>query len=139
MVVETETKRLVIKFSTVISTRTLPLYVGTLESTRRIRIGTKLDQAGRAVAQGRALPDAEITAGTPIPGLVPMPTLAMAPIPSEVTLDTNGQIVISDTTLNPGYPFFIPGVAGQRAPTPPLDFAIGETFDESGNSKGEAS
>ena len=24
---------------------------------------------------------------------------------------------------NPGYPFFIPGIAGQRAPHPPLDFA----------------
>src|ERR1043165_9537874 len=24
---------------------------------------------------------------------------------------------------NPGYPFFVPGVAGQRAPHPPLDFA----------------
>ena len=81
----------------------------------------------------RALPDGEISAGSPMPALVPMPTLAMAPMPSPVFID-NGQIVFgtpgagADPTginvkTNPGYPFFIPGVAGARAPHPPLDFA----------------
>lgn len=72
----------------------------------------------------RALPDAEITSGTPIPALVPIPTIAMAPVPGVVSLDKSGQVVVKDTTLNPGYPFFIPGVAGSRPPHPPLDFAV---------------
>jgi manganese oxidase len=81
----------------------------------------------------RALPDGEIAAGSPNVALVPMPTLAMAPMPSPVFID-NGQIVFgtpgpgadplgTKVTSNPGYPFFIPGVAGARAPHPPLDFA----------------
>ena len=44
--------------------------------------GTKLDSYGVPVADwNRALPDGEIANGTPIPAVVPMPTLAMAPIP----------------------------------------------------------
>jgi manganese oxidase len=80
----------------------------------------------------RALPDGEISAGTPTPALVPMPTLPMAPMPSAVFIE-NGQIVFGTTvtpdptgvnvTANPGFPFFIPGVAGARAPHPPMDFA----------------
>jgi len=80
----------------------------------------------------RALPDAEITTGTPIPALVPMPTLAMAPVPGAVAIDKSGQVVVLDPTLNPGFPFFIPGVAGRRPPHPPLDFAIDTTFDSKG-------
>jgi hypothetical protein len=92
----------------------------------------------------RALPDGEIAAGTPIPALVPLPTLGMAPLPSKVKLVDNGTrtfvqpeatptaeagtMMFSDPngTLaykNPGYPFFVPGIAGHRAPHPPLDFA----------------
>jgi len=80
----------------------------------------------------RALPDGEIVAGTPMPAIVPMPTIPMAPLPSAVFI-SNGQIVYGTTvtpdptgqnvTENPGFPFFIPGVAGARAPHPPLDFA----------------
>ena len=87
----------------------------------------------------RALPDGEIDAGSPTPAVVPMPTLAMAPMPSAVFID-KGQIVYGtpgspdpegkNVTVNPGFPFFIPGVAGARAPHPPLDFAR----DASGNS-----
>jgi hypothetical protein len=36
----------------------------------------------------------------------------------------NGQFVITPVMENPGYPYFIPGVAGLRAPHPPLDFAV---------------
>jgi hypothetical protein len=68
--------------------------------------GTQLDAQGRVASGARALPDGEITAGTPIPGLVPLPTYALAPQP---------------TATRPGYPFFIPGVAGHRPPKPPLD------------------
>ena len=49
--------------------------------------------------------------GTPIPAVVPLPKQAMPPLP---TYGENGM---------PGYPFYIPGLAGHRAPQPPLDFA----------------
>lgn len=74
--------------------------------------GTVLNSSGIPVAGARALPDGEIIAGTPIPGLVPLPTIAMAPMP---------------TAAVPGYPFFNPAVAGHRSPHPPLD-----TIDDGG-------
>jgi hypothetical protein len=94
--------------------------------------GTLLDTAGRPQPGARALPDGEIVLGTPIPALVPLPTLAMAPMPAQVKLVDNGrraevqpeQVVNGKSVYkNPGYPFFVPGVAGHRAPHPPLDFA----------------
>ncbi|MCL6527536.1 MAG: hypothetical protein K6T57_11715 [Thermaceae bacterium] len=48
--------------------------------------------------------------GTPIPALVPLPEQALPPLP---TYGPEGF---------PGYPFYIPGRAGHRAPQPPLDF-----------------
>ena len=68
--------------------------------------GTVLNSNGIPVAGSRALPDGEILAGTPTPALVPLPTMAMAPMPTAAT---------------PGYPFFVPAVAGHRPPKPPLD------------------
>jgi manganese oxidase len=95
-------------------------------------VGSELDANGIPVTGTRALPDGEIKAGTPTPAVIPMPTLAMAPMPSSVFIE-NGQIVYgtpaakdptgASVTANPGFPFFIPGVAGARAPHPPLDFA----------------
>jgi hypothetical protein len=82
--------------------------------------GTVVDGAGRPTAGSRALPDGEIAAGTPIPGLVPLPTLAMAPMPGAQVSIVNGQPQVTGTG-NPGYPFFVPGVAGHRPPHPPLD------------------
>jgi hypothetical protein len=101
--------------------------------------GTELDpKTGKPVLGTRALPDGEIPSGTPIPALVPMPTLVEAPMPSPVFIQ-NGQVVYgtpaspdtngSKVTQNPGYPFFIPGRAGQRAPNPPLDTAVNPAFD----------
>jgi hypothetical protein len=99
--------------------------------------GTELKE-GIPVPDARALPDGEIQAGTPIPALVPMPTIPMAPLPSDVYIK-NGQVAYGKPTdppdpldpkgekkvkENPGFPFFIPGVAGARAPHPPLDFAL---------------
>ncbi|AZI35476.1 hypothetical protein NT2_09_00340 [Caenibius tardaugens NBRC 16725] len=52
-----------------------------------------------------------VTGGTPIPALVPLPGMALAPQP---TYAANGM---------PGYPFYIPGKPGFRAPQPPLDMA----------------
>lgn len=91
----------------------------------------------------RALPDGEIATGTPIPALIPVPTIAMAPEPAKVKLvaaevpdasdptklATVGQVAQVDEAdlakkLNPGFPFYIPGVGGQRPPHPPLDFAL---------------
>jgi hypothetical protein len=110
--------------------------------------GTALDGNGRPLVGSRALPDGEIPAGTPIPGLVPMPRIAMAPMPDEiatiVAYDLDGPLVdgtdpnSSQWDLNgnttadfeedfpaagsfPGYPFYIPGLMGHRPPTPPLD------------------
>jgi manganese oxidase len=77
-----------------------------------LETGTMLDAAGRPAPGSRALPDGEIAAGTPIPAVVPLPTIAMATMP---------------TANFPGYPFFIPGVAGHRPPHPPLD-----TIDDGG-------
>jgi manganese oxidase len=74
--------------------------------------GTQLDGDGRPAQNARALPDGEITAGTPIPALVPLPTIAMAPMP---------------TAQFKGFPFYVPGVAGHRPPHPPLD-----TLDDGG-------
>lgn len=112
-----------------------------------LELGTELDEKGRPVAETdpstgkvvtvtRALPDDEIIVGTPIPGLVPLPGKSLAPPPTGVRL-VNGQIDVKFTTdqaetaskqgspfFNPGYPFFIPGIAGSRPPHPPLDFAL---------------
>jgi hypothetical protein len=68
--------------------------------------GTQLDANGRPTSTSRKLPDGEIAAGTPIPALVPIPTIAMPLMP---------------TASLPGYPFFVPAKAGHRPPTPPLD------------------
>ncbi|HEU4389421.1 MAG TPA: copper oxidase, partial [Blastocatellia bacterium] len=89
--------------------------------------GTALDATGKPAPGSRALPDGEIAAGTPIPGLIPMPTYAMAPNPQQQVSIVNGQVVygpiVAGTDGNPGYPFFIPGLAGHRPPGPPMDFA----------------
>jgi manganese oxidase len=93
--------------------------------------GTVLDSNGRPVTGARALPDGEIATGTPIPAVVPLPTLAMAPLPEKVaivaaTIPGGKQIGYQAQVLgpgNPGYPFFVPGIAGHRAPHPPLDLA----------------
>jgi hypothetical protein len=102
-------------------------------------MGTILDLNGRPASGpgNRALPDGEIAAGTPIPGVVPLPGKAMAPMPgAEVTIVAENpgtaavasQVQVSplpgETVLgNPGYPFFIPGITGHRPPTPPIDLA----------------
>ena len=107
---------------------------------------SNLPGGGGQVTTARALPDGEITTGTPIPAVVPLPTIPMAPLPAQVWL-TNGGTQVSVcgpvqgqnatgclpalatsnpnniVLSNPGYPFFIPGVAGHRAPHPPMDFA----------------
>jgi hypothetical protein len=74
-------------------------------------LGTKLDAYGRPANEygNRSLPDGEIAAGTPIPGVVPIPGYAMPPMPTEEFA---------------GYPFYLPGVAGHRPPTAPMDLLV---------------
>lgn len=99
-----------------------------------LELGTELDENGIAKPNSRALPDGEIKNGTAIPGVVPIPQLAMAPVPSKVHIE-DGNIVVDDVSRNPGYPFFIPGLAGSRAPNPPMDYAIGNTYNADGSIK----
>jgi hypothetical protein len=88
--------------------------------------GTALDANGRPTAGARALPDGEIAAGTPIPAMVPLPTIAMPLVPGANVSIVAGQAQVSGTG-NPGYPFFVPAQAGHRPPHPPLD-----TLDDGG-------
>ena len=84
--------------------------------------------------------------GTPIPAIVPLPTKPWrrmpAPVrladgrhrgrglpgrsdqPDELHLDPRPAAGGVGKYENPGYPFFIPGIAGSRPPHPPLDFAL---------------
>jgi|DewCreStandDraft_2_1066082.scaffolds.fasta_scaffold00032_205 hypothetical protein len=91
-----------------------------------LETGSVLDAEGRPVPGTRALPDGEIAAGTPIPAVVPLPTIAMPPLPGAQVAIVHGQAVITGDG-NPGFPFFVPGVAGHRPPHPPLD-----TVDDGG-------
>ena len=93
-----------------------------------LELGTPLDGHGRPMSGKRALPDGEIAAGTPIPAVVPLPTRAMAPLPAAVQI-VDGQVEFIGKG-NPGYPFFVPGKAGHRAPHPPLDFAVTDKGEE---------
>jgi hypothetical protein len=86
-----------------------------------LEVGTDLDAEGRPAAGARALPDGEIAVGTPIPGVVPLPGLPMAPVPQADVDIVAGNAVVTGAG-NPGFPFFIPGLAGHRPPHPPLDF-----------------
>jgi hypothetical protein len=100
--------------------------------------GTLMNGNVPAAGYARALPDAEILAGTPTPAIVPLPTIAEAPMPADVQLvqvtnpgppnnviGTKVEVKAGDNR-NPGYPFFVPGISGVRAPHPPLDFAVGD-------------
>ena len=85
--------------------------------------------AGRATGGrprgSRALPDSEIAAGTPIPAIVPIPMLAMAPLPGPVEINNaTGQVVaagdgdrqprLSVLRSRPGRPPAAPSAAGLR-------------------------
>lgn len=89
----------------------------------------------------RFLPDPEILDGTPSPAVVPIPQIPMAPMPGAKVDIVGGQVFIDGVRAlnwtpnplipaadqNPGYPYFIPGIAGSRPPHPPLD-----TIDDGG-------
>jgi manganese oxidase len=80
---------------------------GLLRSHDVFEVGTKLDDlTGLPVEGARTLPDGEIAAGGLIPAVVPIPG---EPLPLMPTEDF------------PGYPFYVEGRAGRRAPQPPMD------------------
>ena len=92
-----------------------------------LELGSPLDADGRPT--GRALPDGQIRAGTPIPAVVPLPDRAMPPMPGAVSIGADGQVTWDGDlpagpdgeAANPGFPFFVPGVAGSRPPQPPME------------------
>src|SRR6201988_1300096 len=87
----------------------------------------------------RALPDGEIAHGTPIPGLVPLPTIAMAPMPARVEIksvqetapdgqkDNRKDVATNGDDIGAGqrrgYRFFAPALGGQGPPPPPMSYA----------------
>jgi hypothetical protein len=92
---------------------------------------------GRPVVGARALVDGEVgkdlsgncigmCRGTPIPAVVPIPGLAMAPMPAgnpRVDPADPRKWIIDPlgSGQTPGFPFWIAGIGGHRPPTPPLD------------------
>lgn len=62
-------------------------------------------------------------AGTPVPAILPLPDQGLPPLPTYAQDPRVGQ---SEQYAMPGYPFYIPGEPGHRAPQPPLDFARDE-------------
>ncbi|MEL1264502.1 hypothetical protein [Pseudoxanthomonas putridarboris] len=60
-------------------------------------------------------------AGTPIPALVPLPGQALPPEPTYANSPPVLQADGSRAPVMPGYPFYIAGKAGYRAPQPPRD------------------
>jgi hypothetical protein len=100
--------------------------------------------SGLPAQKARALPDGEIIAGSPIPAVVPLPSKGLALMPAAVEIKprkgldgkTYGSTAdVLNPELNPGYPFWIAGVAnpagaanpkssmGSRPATPPLDMS----------------
>jgi hypothetical protein len=90
--------------------------------------GTRLAYDGKPAFGSRALPDAEILRGTPIPAIVPLPggkedhmaKYVMPPMPEAKAEIVNGQVQVTGEG-NPGFPFFVPALMGHRPPHPPLD------------------
>lgn len=62
-------------------------------------------------------------AGTPIPALVPLPGQAMPPAPTYANSPPVLREDGSTAPVMPGYPFYIAGKAGYRAPQAPRDLA----------------
>ncbi|WP_438022830.1 copper oxidase [Sorangium sp. So ce233] len=78
-----------------------------------------------AGTRDRRLPDGEIKDGTPTPAVVPIPELAMPPMPTYkptvVELPGGGKKAVPPM---PGYPFYIAAREGHRPPQPPLDLVV---------------
>ncbi|WP_437499726.1 copper oxidase [Sorangium sp. So ce1099] len=78
-----------------------------------------------AGTRDRFLPDGEIESGTPTPAVVPIPEIAMPPMPTyEPTLVALPDGRIKRRPPMPGYPFYIAAEEGHRPPQGPLDLAV---------------
>ncbi|WP_437870615.1 copper oxidase [Sorangium sp. So ce363] len=70
----------------------------------------------------RSLPDGELAAGTPTPAVVPIPGVALAPMPTyERTSVRMADGKTEERDPMPGYPFYVAAVAGHRPSQPPRD------------------
>lgn len=83
------------------------------------RVGT-FERHKLNLAEGVRKPLDTAETGTPIPAIVPLPDEPLPPLPTYPTAS-------ADKTAMPGYPFYIPGKPGHRAPQAPLDLAVNET------------
>ena len=129
---------------------------GTVLNPRVDTLGVRLPWALRDAPPAlgsRAYPDGEVRAalipgagtciedpnfdglctGSPVVGLVPVPLNPMAPAPAVAAVSQTDprRIVVTPNTItgqtNAGFPFYMPGLAGHRPPSPPLDIAVAAT------------
>ncbi|MCK8498371.1 copper oxidase [Myxococcus fulvus] len=74
-----------------------------------------------AGTKDRRLPDPEISGGTPNPAVIPIPQRAMPPMPTYVATTVTTPSGPMSRPAFPGFPFYIAGLPGRRAPQAPLD------------------
>ena len=123
--------------------------------------GQKPAAGSRALPDGEIVAGTPIPAVVPMPSKPMAPTPSPGTTVVEVDLDGSGPAQASsqvdvngdgtadveqdwlsglstaevDELDNPGYPFFIAGVAGHRPPTPPLDMTVGSSVVDGGLSR----
>ncbi|MBJ3777126.1 hypothetical protein [Acuticoccus mangrovi] len=103
------------------------LSVDLLKRDERGLVAPTMSRTGSVDSDGRYVENAP---GTPIPALIPLPGIA-APLLPTYTTDT-----VSREAAVLGYPFFIAGEAGHRAPQAPNDIARAQGTDGKDGSKG---
>ena len=59
--------------------------------------------------------------GTPTPAVVPMPGQGLMPNPTYAQAANPAELPAEGQPAMPGYPYYVPGEAGHRAPQPPMD------------------
>ena len=84
------------------------------------RYGTPTSGDGPALWKDKENGAGYMAEGTPIPGLLPVPAQAAPLLPTYDALETE----TADLKGFPGYPFYIAGEPGHRAPQPPMDIAV---------------
>lgn len=105
-------------------------------ATRAKKRPGSVDQAtGRWIEPGDGLSGKNL--GTPVPGLVPLPGQAWPLLPTypdeEAILTADGTVdaaPVEELATFPGYPFYIAGQPGHRAPQAPMDIARELAGDE---------
>jgi len=93
------------------------------------RVHDVFEDGNRRLPDGEAGPGTDPVAGTtnggtPIPAIVPLPQLALPPLPTYVaTVGNEDSVIDAGEVPMPGYPFYIAGRVGHRPPQAPLDLA----------------